>query len=90
MFLKASKIRTLMTALTLTICLAQSVDARNFRTVVPAEKSREEGVPVLWQHPNDISSLNLFYGVGGKEHQPQGKFKFIKEDTGGTNRNLEM
>jgi hypothetical protein len=39
----------------------------------------------LWHDPGNISSLNLYYGVGGKEHQPAaGTFKFIKEDTNGT------
>jgi hypothetical protein len=92
MFAKISgrRIGTLMTAVaitiwTATICLAQSVDARSFKRVIPTEKNSEERVPVLWQHPDDISSRNLFYGVGGKEHEPQGKFRFIKEDPGGTN-----
>ena len=43
------------------------------------------GPALIWHDPGNISSLNLYYGVGGKEHQPAaGAFKFIKEDTNGT------
>src|SRR5579862_2281963 len=40
--------------------------------------------PLLWQNPTDITSRSLFYGPGGKEHQPQGTFTFTKEDLDGT------
>lgn len=39
----------------------------------------------LWRQPQDIHSENLFYGPGGKEHEPHGPFTFIKEDLEGTN-----
>jgi hypothetical protein len=39
----------------------------------------------LWREPQDIRSENLFYGPGGKEHQPHGPFTFEKEDLDGTN-----
>jgi len=41
--------------------------------------------PVLWRAPQNISAKDLFYGPGGKEHQPQGPFTFIKEDLEGSN-----
>jgi hypothetical protein len=55
--------------------------------------SREEnivnGSTVLWREPVDIASRNLFYGPGGKEHEPpHGMFTFLKEDLGGTNPKL--
>jgi len=40
---------------------------------------------VIWRIPNDIESRDLFYGVGGQEHQPRGSFRFIEEDMDGTN-----
>ncbi|MBZ5726991.1 MAG: hypothetical protein LAP87_18590 [Acidobacteriia bacterium] len=40
---------------------------------------------VLWRNPTDIQSRNLFYGPGGKEHEPHGTFTFVKEDLAGTN-----
>lgn len=35
---------------------------------------------VLWREPADIASRNLFYGTGGRQHQPQPPFTFDKED----------
>lgn len=39
---------------------------------------------VLWREPTDISSRNLYYGIGGKEHEPHAPFTFDKEDMEGT------
>jgi hypothetical protein len=50
-----------------------------------AERSAGIKTVVLWRDPVDIASRNLFYGPGGKEHQPHGKFVFVKEDLDGTN-----
>jgi hypothetical protein len=43
----------------------------------------------LW-HDRDIGSLNLAYGPGGKEHQPSGRFTFVKEDKQGTSPKFEV
>jgi hypothetical protein len=40
--------------------------------------------PALWSDRGNIASLNLFYGAGGKEHDPAGTFTFVKEDKNGT------
>jgi hypothetical protein len=40
--------------------------------------------PALWTDPGDIKSLDLFYGCGGKEHQPKGKLRFVQEKLNGT------
>ena len=40
---------------------------------------------VIWRQPYDIRTRNLFYGPGGKAGQPQGPFRFIEEDRGGSN-----
>jgi len=50
-----------------------------------AGKTAETKSPVLWKEPKDIASRNLFYGPGGKAHQPHGTFVFVKEDLDGTN-----
>ena len=47
------------------------------------EKEKATNLPaVIWRDPGDISTLNLFYGAGGKEHapDPNGKYTFLKED----------
>jgi hypothetical protein len=43
------------------------------------------GTPTLWRAPADIAERDLFYGPGGKEHQPHGVVTFVKEDLDGTN-----
>jgi hypothetical protein len=45
---------------------------------------------VLWRNPTDIASRNLFYGPGGKEHQPHTKFTFLKEDLNGSNPKFDV
>src|SRR6185436_4030439 len=36
--------------------------------------------PVLWRADPPVSERDLFYGAGGKEHQPHGPFTFQKKD----------
>jgi hypothetical protein len=48
---------------------------------------RSEG---LWRDPGKIGLLNLFYGPGGKEHEPAGPFTFVKEDKEGTSPKFEI
>jgi hypothetical protein len=40
--------------------------------------------PVLWTDRGDITALDMIGGPGGREHQPAGKFTFVKEDMNGT------
>jgi hypothetical protein len=44
----------------------------------------------LWRERGDVTSLNLLYGAGGKEHQPAGTFIFVKEDKQGTSAKFEV
>lgn len=44
----------------------------------------------LWRQPQDIHAENLFYGPGGKEHEPHGPFTFVKEDLDGTNPKYDV
>ena len=50
-----------------------------------ADRSGGKKVVVLWRDPTDITSRNLFYGPGGKTHEPHGPFVFLKEDLDGSN-----
>ena len=50
-------------------------------------KGNVAGLPEeIWRDPGDLSSLNLLYGIGGKEHAPDptGQYAFVKEDLAGT------
>ena len=44
----------------------------------------------LWQDPGDISAKDLLYGDGGADGQPLPPFKFISEDTNGTNPKFDV
>lgn len=62
------------------------------RYIVPGSRG-EITQPVLtelWREPQDIRSENLFYGPGGKEHEPHGPFTFVKEDLDGTNPKYDV
>jgi hypothetical protein len=45
---------------------------------------------ILWSNPTNIRSRNLFYGPGGRQGEPKGQFKFIKEDLDGTNPKFDV
>ena len=48
------------------------------------------GPAVLWRDPVDISSRDLFYGAGGKAHEPHGPFTFEKENMQGTSPKFDV
>jgi hypothetical protein len=51
-------------------------------------KPREDtgsGPAVLWRNPTDMAARDLYYGPGGRDHEPHGTFSFVKEDLDGTN-----
>jgi len=50
----------------------------------------ENAPTVLWRRPADIASRDLFYGPGGKDHQPHAPFTFLKEDLNGTNPKFDI
>jgi len=50
----------------------------------------QPGTPVLWEDRGDISKLNLFWGVGGEDRQPNPPFQFDKEDESGTNPKIKV
>ena len=52
-----------------------------------ADKTVPAAAGSLWVDPADITSRNLIYGSGGKEHAPgpNARFTFVKEDLDGTN-----
>jgi hypothetical protein len=57
------------------------------------EKEKAANLPaVIWRDPGDVTSLNLFYGAGGKEHapDPNGKYNFLKEDLKQTSSKFDV
>jgi len=82
-------------ACVLVIALALSVPGcANRPAQVQSASEAPASAPVrsggLRRDPGNIRSLNLFYGPGGKEHQPAGKFTFVKEDQEGTSPKFEI
>ena len=55
--------------------------------VEPAQNgvAAKEPIDELWRDPGDVRSRNLYYGSGGKQHEPRGTFTFVEEDLDGTN-----
>lgn len=45
---------------------------------------------LLWSAPTNIRHRNLFFGPGGKGHQPDTSFTFAKEDLDGTSPKLDV
>jgi len=56
---------------------------------VPAEIT-PAGPAVLWRDPVDIRTRDLYYGAGGKLHEPQGPYKFLNEDTQASSPKFEI
>jgi hypothetical protein len=68
---------------------APAKDEAKHQPVQEGNSLSERGV--LWQDPVDIESRNLFYGSGGKEHEPPGGvFTFVEEDPAGTSPKIEV
>ena len=62
--------------------IAPAADKKAKKSPVPESGKR---TPVLWKDPADVATRDLYFGAGGKEHEPRGPFKFVKEDLDGTN-----
>ena len=45
---------------------------------------------VLWSEPTDVERRDLFYGPGGRAHQPHGTFTFVREDLDGSHPKFEV
>ena len=67
-----------LSILTLTLSVAWTAG----KTSTPVRTAGERAI--LWSNPSDWATRNLFYGPGGKQHQPHGPFTFEKEDRDGT------
>lgn len=81
----------LLFALVLVLILSPVIAAQ--KAAKNDNKAKMDNLPaIVWRDPGDISTLNLFYGAGGKEHapDPDGKFTFVKEDMNGTSPKFDV
>ncbi|MCU1338411.1 MAG: hypothetical protein JWO19_3992 [Bryobacterales bacterium] len=67
----------------------RAYQASQSQSFSPAESTQVPSA-ALWRDRGNIASLDLIYGPGGKEHQPAGKFTFVKEDKQGTSPKFEI
>ncbi len=73
-----SRNRVLKTARVLlagTLCLSACAMQRA-KVDIPIENTKPR---LIWQDPGDITARDVYYGPGGLENAPKGKFKFVKE-----------
>lgn len=56
----------------------------------PRVVTGSEGHPILWSEPDDIETLDLFYGPGGSDGAPDltGRFTYVGDDTKGTQKKV--
>ncbi len=49
------------------------------------DDSAQSGPAIFWRDPGDIASRDLYFGPGGRQHEPHGPYTFVKEDMAGSN-----
>jgi hypothetical protein len=52
--------------------------------------TRPDAQSIIWRDPGDVRSLNLFWGPGGEQHQPQPPVTFVEEDMHGTSPKFDV
>ena len=89
---KSRSFTALAIALLFTVCLGPLIFGQQKSGGV--EKKPHKADPstpaVLWVDPVDLESRDLFYGCGGKDHQPKGKLTFIGENLNGVNPKFDV
>lgn len=55
-----------------------------------AHADATEGTAILWSDPGNIRSRDLYYGVGGRENEPQPPFTFLEESKAGANPKFDV
>lgn len=83
--------RTYQLAFALITAVASSIGAEKAAIVRPASAAVGKPAPTdaLWRDRN-TRALNLYYGPGGKQHAPKGRFTFVKEEKDGTSPKFEV
>jgi hypothetical protein len=66
-------------------CSFPAFAQKKTHTTTDDVRNHTDAPALLWRQPADLTSQNLFYGPGGKQDEPHGKFTFEKEDLAGTN-----
>jgi hypothetical protein len=80
--LRPARLRLLLALLALT---ASTTLAARKSKEAPIVQNTIAGSVSFWSDPANWATRDLFYGQGGKEHEPHGPFTFEKEDLDGSN-----
>jgi hypothetical protein len=77
-------------AVALVCCIGMTAPAGAAQKKKKDEAAAGKGAPILWRDPGNVSQLDLFWGIGGPDKAPKAPFKFVKEDTSGTNPKIRV
>ncbi|HKP82359.1 MAG TPA: hypothetical protein VJT69_10080 [Pyrinomonadaceae bacterium] len=76
------------------LLFALMLSLTSIETGLAKSKKKKEaltGTPILWQHPDNISSRDLFLGPGGEAMRPDlRRITFIKEEKGGYSKKYRV
>src|SRR5689334_14730817 len=85
MFRHFIELATVISVLAVTSNAGVSEKSAGTKVSPLVESAKANAAKGLWEYPADIRERNLFYGPGGKSHQPGSRFRFVKEDMSGSN-----
>ncbi len=80
-------IRRQLLQCTVFVCVMCITDRSSSQTTKPDTPTHSA---VLWTDPGDIRSRDLYWGLGGREHQPQLPVEFLQEDAKGTSPKFDV
>src|SRR5436853_6790856 len=79
------RLATVIPVLAVTSKAGVSENSAGTKVASLVESAKTRTAKGLREYPTDIHARNLFYGPGGKSHQPGSILQFMKEDLGGSN-----
>ena len=89
-----TRVSKLRTVILLAIILSISAVDAGVNVAAQSKKNKkqaQQGTPVLWQRPADISSRDLYLGPGGARMRPDlRRITFIKEEKGGYSKKYRV
>jgi hypothetical protein len=82
---KSPASRRLGCLMTVLVLAASTAEAASGPNEPPIVQNVTDSSALVWSDPSDWATRDLFYGPGGKAHEPHGPFTFEKEDLDGSN-----
>ena len=79
-----------MSLVLLTATIAATGCASGTGALKPAAPADASAPAVLWRDPGPIGALDLYWGPGARRARARGPFRFVEEDTSGTNPKITV